>query len=88
MDTHLIKQAFDNTGYYNLYEQFHYQIDVTGLFDTVEQPLIIEHFLECYSFDPEQHLFFDEFAFHFRTFHYTSLKRELQSFHNANTFTN
>jgi len=82
MDTQLIKQAFDNTGYSFLYEKFKYQFYVSDLFAKVEQTAVIESFLEHYCFNEDQRLYYDDFSYYFRTFQYYMNKRNLQSLFN------
>ncbi|MEK3797339.1 hypothetical protein MHI18_03605 [Peribacillus sp. FSL H8-0477] len=80
MESREIENVFEAAGYDFLYRNFHYQVYVSGLFEKIDNPALLEKFLECYGFEPEQSLIFDEFAFHFRIFenlyHKNNLKHD------------
>lgn len=79
MEADMIEDLFDASGYDFLYRKFHYQMYVTGLFDRVSDPALLESFLSCYSFENGQPLIFDEFAFHFRIFEHLYHANDLGS---------
>lgn len=80
MESNFIKQTFEEAGYLSLYDKFSYQFYVTGLFELVGQQIIIERFLDSYNFDEQHSLFFDDFSFFFKCFHYSYQKNEYLSF--------
>ncbi|MFJ5623772.1 hypothetical protein ACIQD3_13805 [Peribacillus loiseleuriae] len=73
MHTNETKDLFEDAGLLFLYEKFQYQLYVTNLLGKTK-PEILEKFLECYEFQQNEPLFFDEFAFHFRIFQNISIK--------------
>ena len=79
LEADFVKQTFEDAGYLFLYDKFSYQFYVTGLFELVGQQLMIERFLDSYNFDEQHPLFFDDFSFFFKCFHYSYQKKEFLS---------
>ncbi|MDQ0217828.1 hypothetical protein ELQ35_13685 [Peribacillus cavernae] len=77
MDSKVIKDIFETSGYEFLYEKFKYQFYVSGLFDTVKNGTVIECFLDKYNFEKENRILFDDFVFHFKIFHNLYVKNKL-----------
>lgn len=67
------KELFEEAGLLFLFEKFQYQFYMTDLLGKIK-PEILESFLNCYEFQQNEPLFFDEFAFHFRIFQNISIK--------------
>ncbi|WP_110927860.1 hypothetical protein [Bacillus massiliglaciei] len=72
-----IQQLFDDAGFPFLYEKFHYQIYVTGLFDEPKNSYYLERFLSHFHFNETEPLLFDEFSLYYKAFHYSQQKKYL-----------
>ena len=75
MDAGTVREVFEEAGCLFLYERFHYQFYVTGLFTTLENPAPLELLLETFDFQQNHPLLFDDFSYYFKTLHYSFQKR-------------
>jgi hypothetical protein len=68
MELEKVEEIFEWNGAHTIYDKFKYQLNISCLFDHLEDPVVIEQFLHWYSFD-ETNCLYDDFVFHFNIFH-------------------
>ncbi|WP_174734857.1 hypothetical protein [Mesobacillus harenae] len=67
MNEEQVEDIFDWAGCSSLYKKHGFKIWVSGMMNQVDSD-ILESFLDHYSFEEAEELYFDEFQYHFQIY--------------------
>lgn len=62
-----VNEVFDDAGYPDLYDKHQYKFEISGVLDHVDREML-ETFLDQYSFEDAEAVYYDEFVYHLRIF--------------------